>query len=84
MYVRSAFPDERGAVTATDSGDVGPGGNCVRSAVSTTFAVEPSGSTLASTPVNSMRRNGRPAAISTADVTSATVPGRRITRRDKR
>ena len=69
---------------ATCSGDVGPGGNSVRRAVSTTFAVEPAGSTLASTPANSMRRNGRPASTSTVAVTSATATGRRMTNTERR
>ena len=66
------------------SGDVGPGGNSVRSASSTTRAVRSCGSTDASTPVNSIRRNGRPSAISATAATVAIGAGRRMTARDSR
>ena len=54
------------------------------SASCTTRALRSVGSTLASTPVNSIRRNGRPIRISSAAVTAAIGPGRRITICEKR
>ena len=56
------------------------GGNSARNASSTTRAVLCFGSTVASTPVKSIRRNGNPMAISSADADTATSTGRRITR----
>jgi hypothetical protein len=61
------------------TGEVGPGGNSVSSASSTTRADRSVGSTLASTPVKSIRRNGSPIAIRSTAVPAAIGPGRRIT-----
>ncbi len=54
------------------------------SASCTTRAERSVGSTLASTPVNSTRRNGSPMAISSAAVRAAIGPGRFITHCENR
>jgi hypothetical protein len=69
---------------ATYSGTLRPGGNSLSSASCTTRALRSVGSTLASTPVNSIRRNGSPIAISSTAVAAAIGPGRRITACEKR
>lgn len=56
----------------------------MRSAVSTCLGSERSGSTLASTPVNSIRRKGMPASSSTAAVLTAMSTGRRMTVHERR
>ena len=66
------------------TGDVGPGGNSRVSTSSTTRAGRSVGSTDASTPVNWIRRNGRPMTISSVAVAIAIGPGRRITVRERR
>jgi len=63
---------------------VRPGSNRLRSASSTWRGAEAAGRTPASTPVNSIRVNGSPAAMSSAAVAIAIVAGRRMTRCDRR
>ncbi len=70
--------------TASSIGESRWGGNSVFSAVSTWRALADSGSTVASTEVNSMLRKGIPSAIISAALAAAIRPGRRITNRDSR
>ena len=62
----------------------GPGGKSSLSWVSTWRLILSAGSTVASTVVNLMPRNGSPASSSTSALSAATGPGRRITKRDSR
>ena len=58
------------------------GGNSVFIAVSTWRALADVGSTVASTAVNLIAKNGIPSAISSVALAAAIRPGRRITKRD--
>ena len=69
--------------TATNTAPLGTGGKS-RLRASSTSARWRLGSTLASTPVNSTRRNGIPMAISSTDVAIATGVARRMTQSESR